>query len=223
MNYFNYFTEIEEHFIRLRAKNLLLSPLDWCLIELWKDSGVPLHVALRGIERSFESAAQRQKRSPRTLYYCHPAVIEAFEEFRQAEVGRSEEHDGAGTENGEPEDLSSLLKGLERQIADRPGEVFARVRQQLSELSQASRRGAARPEDVDRALNRMGALLADWAREQLPDEQLKELRRKVRSQLKIYKKRIDPEMFERLEKSYLDKRLREEAGLPEFSLLAAAE
>ncbi len=36
-NYFNYFTEIEEHFQRARGTGLfLLSPLDWALIESWK-------------------------------------------------------------------------------------------------------------------------------------------------------------------------------------------
>ena len=47
-NYFNYFTEIEEHFQRRRGGILLLSTLDWALIETWKDAGIPLEAALRG-------------------------------------------------------------------------------------------------------------------------------------------------------------------------------
>ena len=29
LNYYNYFTEIEEHFVRRRGKHLLISPMDW--------------------------------------------------------------------------------------------------------------------------------------------------------------------------------------------------
>jgi len=46
-NYFNYFTEIEEHFQRRRGTLLLLSPLDWALMETWKDAGIPLEAVLR--------------------------------------------------------------------------------------------------------------------------------------------------------------------------------
>jgi len=56
MNYYNYFTEIEEHFVRKRGKHLLLSPLDWNLIAAWRDAGVPLSVAIRGIDIAVESS-----------------------------------------------------------------------------------------------------------------------------------------------------------------------
>src|SRR6187455_1625755 len=62
LNYFNYFTEIEDAFIRRRAKHLLLSPMDWALIESWKELGVPLHVALRGIEKSFDSYESKPRK-----------------------------------------------------------------------------------------------------------------------------------------------------------------
>ena len=46
INYFNYFTEIEEHFQRARGTGLfLLSPLDWALIESWKNAEVPLEAS----------------------------------------------------------------------------------------------------------------------------------------------------------------------------------
>ena len=52
-NYFNYFTEIEEHFQRRRGR-IYLSPLDWALIETWKDASVPLQAVLRGIDAAFD-------------------------------------------------------------------------------------------------------------------------------------------------------------------------
>ena len=54
MNYYNYFTEIEDTFIRRRGKNLFLSPLDWALIEVWQDRGIPLHIVIRSIESVFD-------------------------------------------------------------------------------------------------------------------------------------------------------------------------
>ena len=40
-NYFNYFTEIEERFQQRRGSLLLLSTIDWALIETWREAGVP--------------------------------------------------------------------------------------------------------------------------------------------------------------------------------------
>src|SRR6185312_3897756 len=75
LNYFNYFTEIEDAFIRRRAKHLLLSPMDWALIESWKEMEVPLHVALRGIEKAFDSwEAKPRKRTIKSLLYCQEEV-----------------------------------------------------------------------------------------------------------------------------------------------------
>src|SRR3989442_458931 len=77
-NYFNYFTEVEEHFQRVRGTGLfLLSPLDWALIETWKDAGVPLEAVLRGIEAAFEKWRQRKNRrqAVNSLAYCTQAVM----------------------------------------------------------------------------------------------------------------------------------------------------
>jgi len=37
MNYFNYFTEIETRFQQRRGSLLMLSTLDWALIETWRE------------------------------------------------------------------------------------------------------------------------------------------------------------------------------------------
>lgn len=88
MNYFNYFTEIEETFIRRRNKHLLLSPLDWALIESWKQIGIPLHVVLRGVEQAFDShEKKRHRRSVKTLFYCQEEVEAQFAEWLETRVG----------------------------------------------------------------------------------------------------------------------------------------
>ena len=78
-NYFNYFTEIEEHFWRKRGAHLLVSPLDWAIVETWQKAGVPLDAVLRGIDSAFESY-QRSRRAGRplkSLAYCVDAVLDA--------------------------------------------------------------------------------------------------------------------------------------------------
>ena len=78
MNYFNYFTEIEEHFQRARGTSLfLLSPLDWALVESWKNSGVPLEAVLRGIDEAFEKWRARKVKTQmvNSLAFCAQAVL----------------------------------------------------------------------------------------------------------------------------------------------------
>ncbi len=90
-NYFNYFTEIEERFQQRRGALLLLSTLDWALIETWREAGIPLEAALRGIDAAFDKYEARQKRARMRrvngLAWCAQAVMEAAEELREASAG----------------------------------------------------------------------------------------------------------------------------------------
>ena len=89
MNYYNYFTEIEETFIRRRGKNLLLSPLDWALIESWQERQLPLHIILRGIEKVFDLIDKQpnRKRSVKSLLYCKEEIEAQFAEWLESQVG----------------------------------------------------------------------------------------------------------------------------------------
>jgi hypothetical protein len=88
LNYFNYYTEIEDAFVRRRGRHLLLSTLDWALMTTWKEMGVPLHVVLRGIEKSFDSYESRpRKRSVKTLFYCQEEVEAQFAEWVESQTG----------------------------------------------------------------------------------------------------------------------------------------
>ena len=77
-NYFNYFTEVEEHFQRARGTALfLMSPLDWALVESWKNGGVPLEAVLRGIDAAFEKWRGRRVKTQmvNSLAFCAQAVL----------------------------------------------------------------------------------------------------------------------------------------------------
>jgi len=223
-NYFNYFTEVEEYFVRKRGRNLLVSPLDWCLIELWRDSGIPLHIVLRGIERSFESAQSKQKRSPNTLFYCHPAILEAFDEYNQAMIGASQESREEETApEGDPSQVEAVLNFLQEvetalkahpdEVAQRSSERVAALRAEVSSAQSVDYR------ELDRDLAQTGVALSESLQKEMGSESLKELRAEVRKEMKIYRKRLAKEMYQRLEKNYLDRKILSLHGLPEFSLL----
>src|SRR5262245_55402709 len=111
MNYFNYFTEIEEEFVKRRGSHMLVSPLDWALIENWKQRGIPLHIVLRGINSSFDGYDHRKHRGRRvnSLFFCSQEVEAMFEEYSESRVGSAGKSDvndpsvSNGSSNGKGE------------------------------------------------------------------------------------------------------------------------
>jgi len=224
LNYFNYFSEVEEHFVRKRARNLLISPLDWCLIELWKENGIPLHIVLRGIDRSFESAQKRGKSSPRTLFYCHPAVIEAFEEYQESMLGESSTSVGAAGEEEDPglsrESVIRFVGGLRDELESREGEAFRRAVSRISALAtELSGRVELDLREIDSELLEISSMLTSALREDLDEKTWKSILAACRKEVRIYKKHLTPTMFERLKQKQIERSLRDHFHLPDFSLL----
>lgn len=224
-NYFNYFTEIEEYFVRLRGRNLLISPLDWGLIELWKDSRIPLHVVMRGIDRSFESTAKRRKRSPSTLFYCHPAVMEAFEEYQEAMLGSEGEEFDAGLEpeiDLRRDDVLSHLDRLKAGLERKEAEEFERALGRLAGVREEVKdRAVVDLAELDRELQQIASTLVSDLREHLDTDEVKLLKAECRKELKVYRKHVSKQVFDQLLAKQLEKKLRERFDLPEFSLLTA--
>src|SRR5580692_3426921 len=115
-NYFNYFTEIEEYFWQKRGAHLLVSPLDWAIVETWQKAGIPLGAVLKGIDRAFESWSRSRRaaggRQLRSLAYCVDAVLDAAAEASEAAVGSGPEVKSSRT--AEPFSRAELKKYLER-------------------------------------------------------------------------------------------------------------
>lgn len=172
LNYFNYFTEIEDAFVRRRGRHLLLSPMDWALIESWKEMGVPLHVALRGIEQSFDSfEAKPRRRSVKSLLYCQEEVEAQFAEWRESQTGAraaaaaGEDANGAGASSRSVEATGKSDEGGEGAKEEArlpfPREIIAGHLQSCrAELERAR---AARPGDdeLSEALARASARLVE--------------------------------------------------------------
>src|ERR1700677_2704237 len=115
-NYFNYFTEIEEQFLRRRGGGLLLTTLDWVLIETWKDAGVPLEAVLRGIDAAFDRYDQRPSKTQKinSLAYCSQEVLTAAEDMKEAAVGAAAGGPASGESGAgqgfEPETIATFLR-----------------------------------------------------------------------------------------------------------------
>src|SRR5579864_573138 len=118
-NYFNYFTEIEEYFWKKRGAHLLVSPLDWAIMEAWQKAGVPLEAALKGIDRAFESY-QRSRRGAgkplKSLAYCTDAVLETAVEAVEAAAGAAPKNGSAGKEPFSREELRAYFQRNATQI-----------------------------------------------------------------------------------------------------------
>src|SRR5260370_34611278 len=117
-NYFNYFTEIEEYFWKKRGAHLLVSPLDWAIMEAWQKAGVPLEAVLKGIDRAFESYGRSRRgagKPLKSLAYCTDAVLEAAEDQQDAAAGRSPKNRGATA--AEPLSREELKKYLAKNAA----------------------------------------------------------------------------------------------------------
>jgi hypothetical protein len=234
LNYFSYFSEIEDTFIRRRGKHLMLSPIDWALIESWKERGVPLHVALRGIEHSFDSyESKKRKRSVKTLLYCQEEVEAQYAEWLESRVGSHK--DGGDPESSAPGEtpfsrealLAHLTRSLdalnqlhdERQTEDELSEAFARALSLLSEVRD-DYASAVRPEarKLEESLTGIDRLLDTAIRTAIPEEQLASVQTEIDAQLKPYKRQMDKAAFEQTRENLLRKRLRDLVGVPRLSL-----
>ncbi len=218
LNYFNFFTEIEEHFQRARGTSLfLLSPLDWSLIETWKNAGIPLEAVLRGIDDAFEKWRSRKTkiRMINSLAYCAQAVLE------QAQIMAGTAEKAARPPAAPPfplEDLRAYLTANAAAVRVRPGEVFAEVAASLERLAGEAEQHFADLEDLERRLTALEEKMIAAARAAQSEEDLLEARRAFDLQLRPYRGKMTAEQIALLEKQFLERRLLESTGLPRLSL-----
>jgi hypothetical protein len=232
-NYFNYFTEIEEHFWKKRGAHLLVSPLDWAIMETWQKAGVPLEAALKGIDRAFESY-QRSRRGAgkplKSLAYCTDAVLEAAEESQEAAAGAQPSNGSQPrTEAFSREDVRSFLERnieLLRKAAERVGEshppvavLLGNVANSLSgSMTLLEAPGQVDLEDLERRLTILDEKLHASLLSNASEELMLKIQREVDSQLSAYRRKMKAAQLAVVEKQYLQKRLLDEYRLPRLSL-----
>jgi hypothetical protein len=230
-NYFNYFTEIEEHFQRRRGGILLLSTLDWALIETWKDAGIPLEAALRGIDAAFDRYDQRPSKSKKvnSLAYCAQEVLAASEDMKEAAVGAAREEGVTGSACGfEPGEIAAFLRKnaerLEQASLPSGGNISPEklARESAATLCDLADKVTAkkmvRLEEVERRLTVLEEKLFAALVAGTPDEELVSVRAQADRELAPYRSKMPGAQIEQLLKQYIHKRLLEKYGLPRLSL-----
>ncbi|HZU42043.1 MAG TPA: hypothetical protein VE994_05180, partial [Terriglobales bacterium] len=204
-NYFNYFTEIEEHFQRRRGTTLLLSTLDWALIETWKDAGITLEAVLRGIDATFDKYERRPSKTRKVngLAYCSQEVLAAAEDMKEAAVGLSSGKPApAGVDLA---DVAAFLNrsadALEKANAKIPANDHSRAAVQaligdskvkLRELAAnfANTNGSPNLEDLERRLTVMEEKLFAALLSSTPDEELVAVRAEADRELAPYRQKM---------------------------------
>jgi len=232
-NYFNYFTEIENYFWKKRGANLLVSPLDWAIMETWQKAGVPLEAVLKGIDRAFESY-QRSKRgagkSLKSLAYCTDAVLDAAEELVEAAAGSAPKNGNvAAKEPFSREELRIYFTKNAARIADAAngartkGADFAGRLQEIAQslggmATLLEVPGSLDLEDLERRLTILDEKLHSLLVGHASEETMLKIRREMDGQLAVYRRKMKAEQIALVEKQYVQKRLLEEFGLPRLSL-----
>jgi hypothetical protein len=229
-NYFNYFTEIEERFQRRRGSTLLLSTLDWALIETWKDAGIPLEAALRGIDSAFDRYDERPTRSKKvnSLAYCAQEVLTAAEEMKEAAVGTNRSEDAASRATGfEPAIVAAFLRRnaalldvakLPERSGISPNAVARETAQTLQQLATQLETTRTRMEDLERHLTMLEEKLFSILLAAASDEEVLSVRAQADRELAPYRSKMPTAQIGQLQKQYTYKRLLERYNLPRLSL-----
>ena len=214
LNYYNYFTEIEEHFQRARGTSLfLLSPLDWALIESWKNAEVPLEAVLRGIDAAFQKWRSRRvkTRMVNSLAFCAQAVLTEAQIMAGGEPARRQQSAAPPFSAGE---LSAYL--LRNAEAMRAG--FEEIAATLRKLSGEVEQHIDDLEALEQRLTVLEEKMIATARTVQTEESLLASRQELDRQLRPYRGKMTAAQLSMLEKQYLERHLLEKAGLPRLSL-----
>jgi DNA-binding transcriptional MerR regulator len=226
-NYFNYFTEIEEAFQRRRGGALLLSTLDWALIETWKDAGIPLEAVLRGIDAAFDRYDQRPSKSKKvnSLAYCAQEVLTAAEDMKEATVGKVlDTKPDRGFDTAEITEFllrcaaqleSARLPGI---AGISPHTVAAEVAKTLREITAEIGAKLPRLEDLERKLNVLEEKLIAVLLAVVPDDQVVTVRAQADRELAPYRSKMPSAQVEQLHKQFAHKKLLEKYEMPRLSL-----
>lgn len=240
LNQFNYFTEVEDEFVRRRGSHLLVSPMDWAVIQTWKDAGVPLHIVLRGINRSFDTYDKRPSKIKKinSLLYCLQEVEACNEEFRESQVGAHQPEPQPQVEevaNGPQDQFSKpiILEYLQQKLVNLKTakakataadnriliEAIERSISRLVEiLDDIENRTRLNVEGIERDLTSIEELLLKELLRSVPEERKTALQAEGKLQLKAYKQTMSKEGYKTTLSNYVDKRIRELHGIPRLSL-----
>ena len=230
-NYFNYFTEIEERFQKRRGSILLLSTLDWALIESWQEAGIPLEAVLRGIDNAFDKYEARQKRGRMRrvngLAWCAQAVMEASEELREAAAGANPAATREPADTGfEHERVAAHLETAATALAaatiapEACAATANRLRELAAEIRAHLTEGAHQYdlEGLERTLTVLEDKLFAALTAAAPEDLFVGLKEHAARELAPYRARMGAVQLRQVEHQFVTKQLLVQYGLPRLSL-----
>ncbi len=220
LNYFNYFTEIEDAFIRRRGKNLLLSPIDWAMMETWQERGIPLHIVLRGIQSVFDHFEKNPRpRTIKSLLFCKEEIEAQFAEWTASQIGKSETATQDAEQTISPDSIRDFI---EKNIADLKAvenEMLAgSIDRAVSRLTELSLNLTESAEQTEKALTDIENFLDDALLSELDKAHLKQIEKEIAGQLRQYRSELDKGSIDHTLRLMMLKRLREDNGIPRLSL-----
>jgi hypothetical protein len=223
-NYFNYFTEIEQRFQQRRGSILMLSTLDWALIETWREAGIPLAAVLRGIDDAFDKhdaqaqrAGARRLRKINGLAWAAQPVMLAAHAMAEAAVGMAPAPVHARESGFEAGPVVAYLRD-NADLVEASGVdvgVAARLRELAAALEAEPNRSL---EDLDRTLTVLEEKMFAGLLAAAPESELVALRAQADRELAPYKGRMQAVQIKQVQQQFLQKRLLEARGLPRLSL-----
>jgi hypothetical protein len=225
-NYFNYFTEIEERYLKRRGSGLLLSTIDWALIETWKNAGIPLDAVLRGIDESFDKYDRRPSKTKKinSLAYCAQAVLGAAEDMQEASVGATRQQTDSIPGLGSTEIVAYLTANAEKlrkiESSAQVKEIAGECASSLADLAEALQSGSVpvKLEDLERRMTILEEKLMAVLTVAAPEEQLVRLRAEADREIAPYRSKMPGAQIDQLLKQFVHKRLLEQAKMPRLSL-----
>jgi len=225
MNYFNYFTEIETRFQQRRGSILMLSTLDWALIETWREAGVPLEAALRGIDSAFDKhdaqalrAGRRRTRKVNGLAWCAQAVLEAVEQAKDAAIGAKSPASEQRESGFETARVAHYLESNATLLAASDLPAAHETATRLGELAASLETSPQSLEDLDRTLTVLEEKLLAALLTATPEPELVALREQAIRELAPYRGKMQAVQIKQVQQQFLNKRLLESHSLPRLSL-----
>ena len=237
-----YCREIEAHLCRRNGGHLVrIAGPAFDVVRSWAQLGIPLTVALQGIDRHVDrSSARGMRRRPVRVEFCEADVLDAFDAWRRAVGIHRAEREAAGEDPDEAVQAAgeeprarareSLATHLDRVIVrltslragDTPaawGAVIEEFVRTLDAMHPAARR--ARGEARERVLAEMEALdarLMERARAVAGADVLADVAREATAELDPFAARLSPTAYSAAHRRCENRALRERLRLPTLTL-----
>ncbi|HSU26199.1 MAG TPA: hypothetical protein VLI65_09465 [Pyrinomonadaceae bacterium] len=206
--------------MRRRGKHLLLSPIDWAMIEGWQDRGIPLHIVIRGIETVFDAFDKKpSNRSIKGLLYCREEIEAQYAEWLASQAGGNGSEAPAGHTQFERISVAAHIDEAIRVLQELKNEALAEDFQRAcTRLAELRENLSDDFETVDKSLCDIENFLENALLAHSGPDHRAAAEKEIAAQLKAYKSTMEPDVYKKTFDLMLTKRLREDAGIPRLGL-----